>query len=197
MSMDGEIGPRLRGEREAQGLSQRALARRLGLSPSLISQIEKGQSRPSVSTLYAIVSELGLSLDELLLRNQPPKNAAPVSNDGEQQGPVCGPAQREVIVLESGVRWERLAGGTDHHVDFLFVTYDVGGASSEDGTLMRHHGHEYGFVIKGRLAVQIAFDSYELGPGDAIHYQSTTPHRLANVGDVPVEAIWCVLGRAG
>src|ERR671937_1448689 len=61
----GEIGSRLREERERVRISQRELARRLGVSASLISQIESGQSKPSVSTLYAIVSELGVSLDHV------------------------------------------------------------------------------------------------------------------------------------
>src|SRR5581483_10456782 len=64
-SVEEDVGRRLRARREEHGLSLRELARRLGISPSAISQIETGKSRPSVSTLYAIVSELGMSLDEL------------------------------------------------------------------------------------------------------------------------------------
>src|SRR3954447_11034146 len=63
-----EIGSRLRAERERQGLSLRKLAGRLEISPSALSQIETGRSRPSVSTLYGIVSELGISFDELFAR---------------------------------------------------------------------------------------------------------------------------------
>jgi transcriptional regulator with XRE-family HTH domain len=197
MGIDGEIGPRLRSERESRGLSQRALARRLGLSPSLISQIEKGQSRPSVSTLYAMVNELGLSLDELLLHdtNARAEGTGPVEKPS--RGPVCRPEDRETIILESGVRWERIANGSEAHVDFLYVVYDVGGASSMDGTMMRHPGREYGYVVSGRLAVQIGFDTHELGPGDGISFDSTTPHRLSTIGDEPVHAIWFVVGRAG
>src|ERR671921_265211 len=61
-----QIGERLRSSRRARGLSLRDLAQRLGVSPSLISQIELGRANPSVSTLYAIVAELDISLDELL-----------------------------------------------------------------------------------------------------------------------------------
>ena len=60
------IGDHLREVRLGRGLSLRALAGRVGVSPSLISQVETGRARPSVRTLYAIVSELGISLDELL-----------------------------------------------------------------------------------------------------------------------------------
>ncbi len=60
-----DIGTRIREERERVGISQRELARRIGLSASMISQLESGQSKPSVSTLYAIVTELGVSLDDV------------------------------------------------------------------------------------------------------------------------------------
>ena len=59
------LGERLRQERDRLGLSLRELARRLDVSPSLVSQIETGKIQPSVRTLYAMVSELGVSLDEM------------------------------------------------------------------------------------------------------------------------------------
>ena len=64
---DEEVGLRLRSAREARDLTLRELARRLDLSASALSQIETGKSRPSVKTLYAIVSELGISLEEIVV----------------------------------------------------------------------------------------------------------------------------------
>src|SRR5919204_5403546 len=77
--VEGEVPRRLRAEREKRGMSVRELARRLDLTPSAISQIETGRARPSVSTLYSIVTELGLSLDGLFNQGatQPPPTAAP------------------------------------------------------------------------------------------------------------------------
>jgi transcriptional regulator with XRE-family HTH domain len=60
------LGARLRAERERRKLSLSELARRLGVTASLISQIETGKSKPSVVTLYGIASKLGLSVDDLL-----------------------------------------------------------------------------------------------------------------------------------
>jgi mannose-6-phosphate isomerase-like protein (cupin superfamily) len=60
---------------------------------------------------------------------------------------------------------------------------------------MRHHGREYGYVMQGVLGIQIGFQEHELHPGDSIAFDSTIPHRLFNKGDVPVEAIWFVVGR--
>ena len=63
----GAIGNRVREERLRQNIGVRELARRVGVSASLISQVELGRASPSVGTLYAIVNVLGLSLDRLLL----------------------------------------------------------------------------------------------------------------------------------
>src|SRR3954447_11671545 len=59
------VGQRLRTERELRKIGLRELARRVSVSPSLISQIELGRATPSVGTLYAIVNELNISLDQL------------------------------------------------------------------------------------------------------------------------------------
>lgn len=198
----GDIGSRLREERERAGISQRELSRRLGVSASLISQIESGQSKPSVSTLYAIVTELGVSLDQIFqVHAHEMPVAAAAGGDGAEPGidtdPVVRPADRHVIELDSRVRWERLTSHLHEDVDFLHVIYDVGGSSATDGRLMRHPGREYGFVLSGRLGVQLGFEKHELGPGDSIAFDSTRPHRLWNMGDEPVHGIWFVVGREG
>lgn len=192
-ALDG-IGDRLREERVRSGLSQRELARRLGLSASLISQLESGMSKPSVGTLYAIVTELGVSLDRII-RGEEFSQSTVVGNGNGTAGMLVHPGERRTIELESGVRWEQLTAGTEDDIDFLHATYEVGGASTPDTSLMRHHGREFGYVMRGVLGIQIGFEEYELHPGDSIAFDSTRPHRLFNKGDVPVEAIWFVLGR--
>ena len=197
----GDVGERLREERKRQGVSQRELAARLGLSPSLISQIETGRSKPSVSTLYAMVTELHLSLDRLF--RGPEEDMGPEETGSEAShrahaigtGAIVHPDERHVIELESGVRWERLTGSPEDEVDFMYVVYDVGGASAINATLMRHQGREYGYVISGRLGLKIGFRNHTLEPGDSIAFNSTQPHRLWTIGDEPVHAIWCVVGR--
>ena len=192
------IGDRLRDERTKAGISQRELARRLGLSASLISQLESGLSKPSVGTLYAIVTELDLSLDKLLRGDEHPRrdesNNDPPEDNG-RRSPLVHPEQRKSIDLASGVRWEQLTSDTEEGVDFLHAIYEVGGASTPDESLMRHHGREYGYVISGRMGIQLGFDLFELDPGDSIAFDSTEPHRLFNIGDEPVNAIWFVAGR--
>jgi transcriptional regulator with XRE-family HTH domain len=167
-----ELGRSIRTVREQRGLSLRELARRVDVSPSFISQIELGKANPSVGTLYSIVSVLGTTLDVPLQ-----------------------PAEGRSRVEMSGVVWERLTHDHDPYVDFLHVEYAPGSSSCAPDQLMRHGGREYGHLVHGRLDVQVGFETYPLGPGDSIHFDSSTPHRLSNPYDEPATAVWFVLAR--
>jgi quercetin dioxygenase-like cupin family protein len=61
--------------------------------------------------------------------------------------------------------------------------------------MVRHGGREYGVIVTGRLEVQVGFETYSLGPGDSIHFDSSTPHRLSNPHGQPCTAVWFVLAR--
>jgi transcriptional regulator with XRE-family HTH domain len=197
------VAARLRAHRERVGTSARALAREVGVSPSLVSQIENGRANPSVATLYAIVSALDISLDELFADSEPNHGTPATTNDWRdaeeriEQGMVLRRDRRPSVSLAGGVHWERLTPVADAEVDFLYVTYDVGGSSCPPDALMRHNGREYGLVLAGRLGAQVGFHKYELEPGDSIILPSTTPHRFWTIGDEPTTVVWTVVGRAG
>jgi transcriptional regulator with XRE-family HTH domain len=199
-----DLGPRLRAIRLRQGIGLRELARRLDLSPSSISQIETGKIRPSVRTLYALASEFGVTVDEVLFNEPPPtRDVGPPSAAGSPRA-VGEPglafqraAERPAITLNSGVKWERLMFWADEDVEFLEATYLPGGASSPDDSFVRHNGHEFGYVLSGTLRVVVGFDEFILEPGDSITFPSTTPHRLSNEGTETVRAVWVVRGRRG
>ncbi len=199
-----QIGPRIRAERTRQELTIRALASDIGVSPSLISQIETGKSQPSVSTLYAITSALGIPVEELFDENPESTLAATGTSDGaglryvrtnrdHGVGPHVSPDDRELLTLDTGVTWQRLGQVPHHHVDFLLVTYPPASASSAEGSLMRHPGTEYGYLISGELQLTLGFDHRTMSAGDAVCFESTTPHGYRNEGDVPAIGVWFVV----
>jgi mannose-6-phosphate isomerase-like protein (cupin superfamily)/DNA-binding XRE family transcriptional regulator len=243
------LGPRLRLVRASRHLSVRELARRVGCSASLISQIERGVSVPSVGVLYSLATELGSSLDYLLFGSgagpdagadagagagvdegldrgaeagaDPGAGPAGAPGSGPADAPGSGPAGmpgsgpaaapqppaivqrgggRKIIDLASGVRWERLTPQSDDTTDFLEVIYSPGGHSTDERRPLRHDGREYGLIISGTLQANVGFESYELGPGDSIAFDSSTPHEYLNKTGEPVHAIWIVVhsepGRA-
>jgi len=193
------LGDRLRAARDAYGISLRELARRIGVSASLISQIETGKVHPSVSTLYSLASHLGASVDELLFEDAPTTSRPSGDRwafltDHPHMEPVQRGADRQLIELDSGVRWERLTTESVPGIDFLYLVYEPGGESSPKDGMQRHTGREWGYVIEGTLNVTIGFDEHVLEAGDSVAFDSTVPHRFHNEGDKEVRAIWYVLG---
>ncbi len=193
------IGPKLRQARERKNMSVRGLARYVGVSPSLVSQIERGRVMPSVGTLYTIANELGLVVDDLF-SGTPAKTRGSGRSEitaADVANPVLKAGQRKTITLADGVRWERLTPTPDKDVEFLVVVYDVGAESCPKDALIRHGGKEYAYMIRGHLGMKIGFEEFELGPGDSIAFDAQMPHRLWTVGREPAEAIWVVLNRHG
>ena len=207
-----QVGQRIREERLKRGLSLRGLARAVGVSASLVSQIETGKSQPSVSTLYAITSALGISvqdvfeaatvadldatLEHAVGETGPPTTVlqALYALPAGRLGPVVHEDERQVLRLDSGVTWERLGRLPPHNVDFLLVTYAPGGSSSSTGTLMRHAGSEYGVLLHGELVLTLAFEEITLRAGDSISFESSTPHRYRNDGLREAVGVWFVSG---
>lgn len=197
-----DIGARLREARLQRGLSLRSVAQALGVSASLISQVETGKTQPSVSTLYALVNHLGVSMDELLGVVPIAAPATPgefPASPGGVPHPVMPAVQRgadnPVLDMENGVRWERLAVGEGGPVDPLLVTYAPGASSSIEGKLMRHSGVEYAYLLEGELTLQLDFDTFVLHPGDSLEFDSVRPHLYVNNGTTPARGIWFVVGR--
>ena len=188
-----DLGRRLRAERLGQGMGLREMARRVGISASALSQIETGKAQPSVSKLFDIVNLLGVSVDGLLAGHDGPQVVVGRGHEGFFS--LQRADDHETLELESGVLWRRLTAGSFPGVEFLQVEYRPGACSSSDGTFMRHAGQEFGYVLAGRLTINVGFDAHELGPGDSISFPATTPHRLGNHGGEPAVAVWCIIGR--
>lgn len=199
------VTARLRASREQAGLSVRALAKIVDVSPSFISQIETAKANPSVGTLLAIVSALDITLDELFFApggepgSSPPAAAAsrPVvrapAPHPPPRGPILRGSRRQTVKLAGGVRWERLTPYTDPSMTYLYATYEVGGESSPAGVFLQHRGREYGIVLSGRLGAQIGPTTYEVEAGDSIVTDCAIPHRFWTIGDEPAVVVWAII----
>jgi transcriptional regulator with XRE-family HTH domain len=190
------LGTRLREAREEKGFTLRGLARTIGVSPSLISQVEHGHIMPSVATLCAVANQLDLVVDDLFKKRRRRASAARRATGGPRET-VQRRQGRSTLRLAQGIRWERLTPGPDPEVEFLYVVYEVGAESCDEKSLIQHGGTEYAYVMAGRLGLKIRFDEFELRPGDSITFDARDPHRLWTIGKTPVEAIWVVHNRHG
>ncbi|MEU6537126.1 helix-turn-helix domain-containing protein [Streptomyces sp. NPDC047000] len=197
--MTNHFGPNLRAARTAKGLSLRAVASAVGISASLLSQVETGKTQPSVSTLYALVTHLGVSVDGLMAPPADQRDAPRPADGPAPVAPVSDAIQRAEdnpsIEMENGVTWERLAVGSRSEVDPLLTTYAPGASSSVEGRLMRHAGTEYGYLMEGELTLKLDFDTHVLRAGDSLCFASSRPHLYFNHTDRPARGIWFVVGR--
>jgi transcriptional regulator with XRE-family HTH domain len=203
------IGECVAEQRRARGMKVSQLARLVGVSPSLISQIERGQSRPSVSTLFALAEALRVPIDAFFSREnvgspaepfEPPVGspAGEPDSDSEPDEPPAGERRylvrrdaRAAIDIEGGVRWERLTPATLDHVEFMELVYGPGSQSHE--TLYRHPGSEMVLVTSGQLDIYVGFDHFRLKAGDSIHFPSSRPHRYVNATREIARAVTVIL----
>jgi transcriptional regulator with XRE-family HTH domain len=193
------IGRRLAAHRARRGLRVAELARSVGVTPSLISQIERGQSRPSVSTLFALAQALDVPVDAFFRESPGPAeadsaearagDAGIAASDTEQHGGryLVRKANRAAIDIEGGVRWERLTRDTFEHLDFFELIYQPGAESHPHQ--YTHPGTEMVLVMRGCLEITVGFERYRLEPGDSIDFPSTMPHRYVNPGDETAHAV--------
>jgi transcriptional regulator with XRE-family HTH domain len=196
----GDIGRRLAAYRAQRGLRVAELAREIGVTPSLISQIERGQSRPSVSTLFALAQALDVPVDAFF---REPADSPPATADGQpppSSGPERRPAEARYVVrrgnraaidIEGGVRWERLTPETKAHLDFFELVYGPGAESNP--TLYSHPGTEMVLMLTGRLDISVGFETYRLDPGDSMEFPSSLPHRYANPDPAQARAVTVIM----
>jgi transcriptional regulator with XRE-family HTH domain len=199
--MTTAIGVHLRRARLKRSMSLRTLATAVGVSASLISQVETGKTQPSVSTLYALSNYLGLSMDDLLGNGPSASTAFTTSPSPFPRFPhrvlpaVQHAADNPCLEMDNGVRWERLAVGEGGPAQPLLVTYAPGASSSIEGKLMRHTGFEYAYILEGELTLQLEFDTYMLSAGDSLQFDSVRPHMYENHGTTAARGVWHVVGR--
>ena len=194
------IGERLRVARESMDMSVRELARRVGVSASHVSQVERGLASFSVRALYSATSVLGLSMDSLFddeVREEPSAHAlredtVVVGDPLEAARMVQRASSRPRIPWPGGTRWERLTPEPESGAEFIEVIYPPAQDSAPPADFIRHASREYGVVLTGSLTVQVGFDRTVLHAGDSIAFDSVIPHKFWNATDSEVRAIWFI-----
>jgi transcriptional regulator with XRE-family HTH domain len=170
-----DIGRRIREAREASGHTLRAISDATGVSTSMLSLVERGRTSPSIGTLVAICDALDIPMAKLF------------SGD-DQADAVLIPAESMVSHSVKGLTRRIILDDRQHGFELSEHVYSPGSASADAPT--HHSGEEVGIVLDGRLTVQVNDTTYELGPGDAVHFSSSSPHRFENRARRATRAIW-------
>jgi transcriptional regulator with XRE-family HTH domain len=185
------LGARLRELRTGAGVSLRALATRLGISPSAVSQIERGVMRPSVSRLIAYVGAIGVPLAAVF---ETGLEKAAEESAGQFQFAIRRSWEVAPILLGGGVTFRRLSPVPTRGVEFFESVYPPNSMSNAHGELLRHEGYEVGTVTGGELTVDFDTDVVTLAAGDSITYPCSRPHLIANRSPtVTAIATWLIV----
>lgn len=174
--MEFDAGERLRTLRELYGLSQRALAKKAGVTNGIISMIEQNRNSPSLATLKKILGAIPISFAEFFSTDL----------DGGQQ--IVFKADDLVEIGSSGFSFKQVGKDLQNKaMQILHETIEPGADSGAD--MLRHDSEEGGVVTKGLLELTVGGETHILGPGDAYYFDSRSPHRFRNIGKEEVEVV--------
>ena len=160
------------------------LAATCDISPSFLSQIERDQASPSISTLHNIANALGVPLAYFFADSGDTADGkGEVQSQSKQEGvKVVRADQRKILIYPgSGIQNELLSPDLNWAIQMMWVVYPPGAETGPEPLV--HLGEECGLILKGRVKIWVGEEEYELGPGDWIYQDSSIPHRSKNIGD--------------
>lgn len=172
-----ELGARVRAYRELRRMSLRNAANAAGVSPSFLSQLERGHTAGSIGTLRRLAAALGVSLADFFSDDQP---VAPR---------VLRRADRPWLDSEPGCSKYLITRRPLQHLEAYVGEFEPG---SSTGHEQYTHGdsQEVLLVVAGSVALWLDGTVHRLSTGDSIEFRSSTPHRIDNDTDAPAEVVW-------
>jgi len=176
----GSLGADLRALRKARGLTLADLAAVLDRSVGWLSQVERDMSEPSIDDLRLIAAELGVPMS-MLFAHAP----APVEEAGYV---VRKGARRPIGSGAAGLVEELLSPDLTDDFEMVHSTFEP---RSQIGSVVTRPTQEVGYLISGKLDLEISERTFTIHPGDSFRIRGE-PHRWANPYDEPAVAIWVI-----
>jgi len=169
------LGDRLRARRQELRLTLKEVALGSGLSVGFISQIERGITSPSLSSLVSVARVLRMEVGEFLAQPKP-------------QGPITRHHQRPVYAVSpNSLAYERISSSFEGSVLRSVIIHEPPGHRSEP---IAHEGEEMFYVLEGSVTVEVAGERNVLEAGDSLHFQSSKIHSSWNHTDSPATILW-------
>ena len=173
------LGARVRELRQQRWMTLRDLAAAAGVSPSLVSQFERGQANVSVGVLRRIAQALGLATADLF--DAGPGTAHQLVRRRERPKLPAGPGTWKYLVSAAPAKY----------VEVYTAEIQSGGLTSDEPYA---HGssQEILLVLRGQVTCQVGDTSFEMFEGDSVEYRTDVPHRAVNTSSEPAEVLWVI-----
>ncbi len=180
------LGRKLRRLREDRGKSLATLASEVGMEESQLGAFESDRAAPSVGELLRIAGRLDVSIGHFFQTEVPESRVEVVRSDERFTVRPRGEAGESL-----GYRYHALSHGiTEKLMQPFLVEVPPGQESAVKRST--HEGEEFLFVLAGRIEVEVGGALHELGPGDAIYYDSRLPHSLRALVGATARLLACV-----
>jgi len=170
-------GTKIRLLRKEKKLSLKELADKSGVSVATISQIERGNADPTMTTFYKICRALNVTI------------ASMMADDSVQDRVVRKDNRKTMFLPNSKIKYQSLTSGLKDNLEMLLIEI---GPKQKDRQGITHIGEECGYVVKGQLVVILGEKEYVLEEGDSIYFNSMIPHRFINRQDETSISIWAM-----
>jgi transcriptional regulator with XRE-family HTH domain len=168
------IAALLRDRRRKLGMTLQVLAKSSGLSPSFLSQAERGKAIPSIVSLQHLAKALDVDMSYFF--------EAPKGTQIMRRGDAP-----EYINVGLPVTYIRLSSGLpDERMDALILVIPPKLVFPRD----RREGEALYYVLEGRLHIELGDQPYELGRGDSVHFNTHMPYLMKAVGSKPARVLW-------
>lgn len=177
-----DIGTRLKDLRVRRGLSQTELAKRVGVTPSTISQVESNLIYPSLPALVKMAEVLGIGLERFFGGVADPQSR--IVYTGSDAVAVQLPRLPKAALGASQLIPEDEIDRADPYV------LEIGPGKKIAGHFFNHKGEEIGYVLEGKVQLKMGQTAHTAGPGDVIRLTSETPSQWENSGVEPVRLLW-------
>ena len=195
-----DLGKRIREERQKRQLTLEGFSRKTGLSKSFLSQMERGLTEPSITSLKKIAKQFGFSVVKLF-QNGNQMNSSWEYYKGtkryqERDFPVVGRAEvvrankrKRFALPGSKVMYDLLTPDMNRQLEVMYMRVTEG-ENSGDEPMVDPPGEKVGLVLKGSIEVSVGTENFQLNEGDSIYYPANTPHSWRALEGEPVEVIW-------
>lgn len=171
------LGDKIRSFRLEKNRTITSLAEEIGVTASLISQIERNLSSPSVSTLKKIAQALDIKISNFFETDYNGNNIAVIRKEN----------RKKLTLPQSHVLYELISPNFKKDLQVFIVELDIEGETSE--ILMGHGGDECNLIIGGTVEAILGGEKFILNDGDSIFYSGDIPHRFRNIGATKITII--------
>lgn len=174
------FGRRIRTVRERKGLTMKEVAEKVGVTESLISQIERDRVSPSVDTLMSIADILAIDLEYLFRDFKKNKTVTIVRKNARSMRRL------------HGVNYYQLSAIADTSEEYAIeaVMLEIEKGKTRGNPEYGHPGKELGVILSGEGELSYGTESYSLKEGDSISFASDIPHSLKNTSNNKLVALW-------